>query len=120
METDDTSGLTVEYISVSPFPHGFGTLEDGSPFAFRLVKRTMQVEIYRSDLRSEVPDTDDVVARATSPVTEIDLTDERSVLGLVRDLLSAAEPTRNEATQNSDGTTVRALLGKISSVIDSI
>ena len=119
METNDTSGFAVEYVSVSPHPHGFGKLADGSPFAFRMFKRMMLVEVYRDDLRTEIPDTDDVVARAEGAVTEIDLTDERSVVGMVRDLLRSAEPVQNDQN-SSDGTTVRALLGRIGSVIDAI
>lgn len=128
METDDTSGFEVEYVSVSPHPHGFGTLADGAPFAFRMIRRTMCVEVYRPKLAADVsgtdipdtdiPDTDDIIAHAQGPVTEIDVTDERSVLAMVRDLLQSAEPV--DAGRGDEPTLVRAILTRIGSVIDAI
>lgn len=49
-------------------------------------------------------------------MTDIDLDDERSVVALVRDLIPQASPV--PAAQPRETTTVRALLGRLSTVID--
>ncbi|WP_280510591.1 hypothetical protein, partial [Nocardia farcinica] len=48
-------GFTVVDVSVGRFAHGFGTTEDGRPFAFRTVRATLTLEIYRADLDTAVP-----------------------------------------------------------------
>lgn len=119
--TSDTTGtgtFTVEDISVGPFAHGFGRAADGRPYAFRVIRRTLHVEVYRADLDHTVPDHDDIDALAEAAVTDIDLTDERSIIGMVRDLVASAEPLEREVT--SESATVRAFLSRISSVIDAI
>lgn len=116
MKADHQSGFAVDDITVGPFAHGFGTTADGRPFAFRTVRATVVLEIYRADLDTEVPGPDDVVALAEAGVTDIDLDDERSVVALVRDMIPDAVAT----TAERDVTTVRALLGRISAVIDGM
>ncbi|MFR9749900.1 hypothetical protein ACL02S_02570 [Nocardia sp. 004] len=105
-------------MTVGRYAHGFGTTAGGNPFAFRTVRATLMLEIYRRDLDSPVPGPDDVLAVAEAPVTDIDLDDERSVVALVRDMIPTAVPISAPADQ--DVTTVRALLGRISSAIEGM
>lgn len=116
MKSDCSSGFSVDDVTTGPFAHGFGTTDDGRPFAFRTVESVLRLEIYRADLDTAVPAREDVVAAAQARVTDIDLDDERSVVALVRDLVSVA------AVADGDGevTTVRALLARIGSVLDGI
>ena len=64
------------------------------------------------------PDPTDVAAQAQAQVTDIDLGDIRSVSAFVRDLLPDAVPVERPAT--SDISTVRAILGRISAMIDGM
>lgn len=118
--TDRTApaGFGIDDLSVGPFAHGFGTTDDGRPFAFRTRRAVLTVEIYRADLGDVVPEAADVVARAQAQVTDIDLGDERSVTAFVRDLLSAASPVAGAASRDATG--VRSILGRISAVIDGM
>ncbi|WP_431955660.1 hypothetical protein [Nocardia lijiangensis] len=118
MKADHPSGFAIDDITVGPFAHGFGTTADGRPYAFRTVRSILTLEIYRADLDSDVPGPEDVVAVAEVRVTDVDLDDERSVVALVRDMIPDAVPV--EAATNREVTTVRALLGRISSVIDGM
>ncbi|MBL1076954.1 hypothetical protein JK358_21390 [Nocardia sp. 2] len=117
METGHTSGFTVEDVTVGRYAHGFGSTGDGRSFAFRTVRSTLTLEIYRPDLDGDVPSAEDVVAVAEAPVTDIDLDDERSVIALVRDLVPQASPV---AAPPREATTVRALLGRLGAVIDGM
>ncbi|RDI55407.1 hypothetical protein [Nocardia mexicana] len=122
MKTDHTSEFIVEDITVGPFAHGFGATGDGRSFAFRTVRSMLTLEIYRADIDATgtaVPGPEDVVAVAEARVTDIDLDDERSVTATVRDLIAAATPADGPAADAGRETTiVRALLGRISSVIE--
>ncbi|MFI6169826.1 hypothetical protein ACIBCN_23810 [Nocardia sp. NPDC051052] len=118
MKADHSSGFAIDDITVGPFAHGFGSTGDGRPFAFRTVRASLTLEIYRADLASDVPGPEDVVAVAEVRVTDIDLDDERSVVALVRDMIPDAVPV--DAAPDREVTTVRALLGRISSVIDGM
>ncbi|MFD0360064.1 hypothetical protein ACFQZZ_01195 [Nocardia sp. GCM10030253] len=118
MKADHPSGFAIDDITVGPFAHGFGSTADGRPYAFRTVRSTVVLEIYRADLDSDVPGPEDVVAVAQARVTDIDLDDERSVVALVRDMIPDAVPVA--AAAERDVTTVRALLGRISAVIDGM
>ncbi|WP_405495506.1 hypothetical protein [Nocardia sp. NBC_00511] len=116
MAADHLPGFTVEDVTVGRYAHGFGVTADGRSFAFRTNRATLTLEIYRPDLDAAVPGPEDVEAVAVARVTDIDLDDERSVVALVRDLIPAAVA----ATQPREATTVRALLGRLSAVIDGI
>ncbi|MFD3592511.1 hypothetical protein ACFWU5_07255 [Nocardia sp. NPDC058640] len=117
--TDATpAGFGIDDISVGPFAHGFGTTDDGHPFAFRTRGATLSVQIYRADLGDTVPGSADVVAKAAAQVTDIDLGDARSISAFVRDLLPAATPVASPDT--GDISTVRGILGRISAVIDGM
>lgn len=92
LETDRTSEFTLEDLTVGPFAHGFGRTAEGQPFAFRTVRSTLTLEIYRADTPTDVPGPEDVVAVVEAAVTDIDLDDARSVRALVRDLVPTAVP----------------------------
>ncbi|WP_459546326.1 hypothetical protein [Nocardia sp. X0981] len=112
----EVSGFSADEVTTGPFAHGFGRTGDGRSFAFRTVKATLQLEVYRPDLDTEVPGPEDVVAVAEASVSDIDLDDERSVVALVRDLLPAvATPPGGRNVP-----TVRALLARIGSVIEGM
>ncbi|VFA90736.1 Uncharacterised protein [Nocardia farcinica] len=115
MTAEQRAGFAVEDVTVGRFAHGFGTTEDGRPFAFRTVRATLTLEIYRADLDTAVPAPEDVVAVAEATVTDVDLDDERSVVALVRDLIPVAAPDGD-----GRGVTVRALLGRLGSVLDGM
>jgi hypothetical protein len=55
------------------------------------------VEVYRPRLNGLVPQAEDVVAMATRKLTDIDLSDERSVSAAVRDAVSDASPVPRQA-----------------------
>lgn len=118
MKADHPSGFAIDDITVGLFAHGFGTTADGRPYAFRTVRSTLTLEIYRADLDTDVPGPEDVVAVAEVRVTDVDLDDERSVVALVRDMIPDAVPV--ESAADRDVTTVRALLGRISSALDGM
>ena len=121
MTTDPSCGFSVEDITVGAFAHGFGTTEEGRSFAFRTVRSTLTLEIYRPDLDSDVPGPEDVIAVAQARVTDIDLDDERSVIALVHDLIPVATPVAAvEPAAGRNPVTVRALLQRLSAVIDSM
>lgn len=105
------SGFSVDDVTTGPFAHGFGKTEDGRPFAFRTVRSTLLLEIYRADLDTDVPAPEDVVAVAEARVTDIDLDDARSVVALVRDLVAVAA----QVPSGRNVPTVRALLARIGS-----
>lgn len=115
LETDRTSEFTLEDLTVGPFAHGFGRTAEGQPFAFRTVRSTLTLEIYRADTTTDVPGPEDVVAVVEAAVTDIDLDDARSVRALVRDLVPTAVPV---SAQRGATTTVRALLNRLSAVIE--
>ncbi|AQA26269.1 hypothetical protein BTZ20_2870 [Rhodococcus sp. MTM3W5.2] len=115
MDSGKTTGFALEDLSVGPYAHGFGTNADGQAFAFRVRRSTLFVEVYRADLESTVPDKSDVVATAERSMITVDLTDERSIAAAVRDAVAAAEPVNPGV---ATGTTLRALLGRLSSILD--
>lgn len=114
METEPTSEFELEDLTVGPFAHGFGTTAEGRPFAFRTVRSTLTIEIYRHDAPGDVPGPDDVTAVAEAAVTDIDLDDARSVHALVRDLIPTATPVPGPRT----AVTVRALLDRLGAVLE--
>ncbi len=115
METDRTSEFICEDLTVGPFAHGFGRTAEGLPFAFRTVRSTLTLEIYRADAATAVPGPEDVVAVVEAAVTDIDLDDARSVRALVHDLVPVAVPVPG---QRGTTTTVRALLNRLGAVIE--
>lgn len=124
MITDDSvfhagveRGFAIEQVTTGAQASGFGTTEDNRPFAFRVHKSTLYLEIYRRNLPTPVPDKSDVTAVSEQSVTEIDLTDERSIVAAVRDAVTHAGDL---STGTRDSSTVRSFLGRVGSVIESI
>lgn len=115
MDADEAAQFVLEDLTVGAYAHGFGRNPDGEVFAFRVRRSTLRVEVYRHDLETDVPDSSDVVATAEFAVTDVDLTDERSVAAVVRDAVATAERTE---PAGSGGLTVRAILSRLSAVID--
>ena len=66
-------------------------------FSFHIERQMLVVEVYRPRLSGPVPQAEDVVAVATRKLTDIDLTDERSLSAAVRDAVAAAQPVPRPA-----------------------
>src|SRR6478735_451525 len=87
--------FAIEDISTGVHASGFGALGDGRSFSFHVEDRQfLVVEVYRPRLSGPVPQDEDIVAIATRSLTDIDVTDERSVAAAVRDAVAGAEPVR--------------------------
>jgi hypothetical protein len=84
--------FAIEDISTGVHASGFGQVGDGRTFSFRIERQQLVVEVYRPRLSGPVPHVEDVVAVSTRRLTEIDLSDERSVSAAVRDAVSDASP----------------------------
>lgn len=88
----------IEDVTTGVHPNGFGRMGDGRSFAFYTERQQLVVQIYRPRLADPVPHDEDVVAIATRKITDIDVTDERSVVAAVRDAIANAQPVvRNGA-----------------------
>ena len=109
--------FTVEQIITGPHASGFGSTDDCRPFSFRVRKSTLYLELYRADLNTVMPDSSDVTAVSEESVTEIDLTDERSIVAAVRDAVGTAEEL---GTGSRDSSAVRTLLDRVDSLIKII
>ena len=89
--------FAVEDITTGVHASGFGQVGDGRSFSFHIEKQMLVVEVYRPRLTGPVPQAEDVVAVASRKLTDIDLTDERSVAAAVRDAVAAAQPVTRTA-----------------------
>ena len=89
--------FAIEDITTGVHASGFGQVGDGRSFSFHIEKQMLVVEIYRPRLSGPVPQAEDVVAVASRKLTDIDLTDERSVAAAVRDAVAAAQPVTRTA-----------------------
>ena len=89
--------FAIEDISTGVHASGFGQLGDGRSFSFHIERQALVVEVYRPRLTGLVPLAEDVVAIATRRLTDIDLTDERSLAAAVRDAVAAAHPVARTA-----------------------
>jgi hypothetical protein len=89
--------FAVEDITTGVHASGFGQVGDGRSFSFRIEKQMMVVEVYRPRISGPVPQAEDVVAVASRKLTDIDLTDERSVAAAVRDAVADAQPATRTA-----------------------
>lgn len=86
------TGFVIEDITTGVHASGFGLVGDGRSFSFHIERHELVVEVYRPRLRGLVPQSEDVVAVATRKLTDIDLSDERSMTAVVRDAVAAAQP----------------------------
>lgn len=84
--------FVVEDITTGVHASGFGQVGDGRSFSFHVERQHLVVEIYRPRLTRPVPWDEDVVAIATRTLTDLDLTDTRSVTAAVRDAVAVAQP----------------------------
>ena len=84
--------FAIEDISTGVHASGFGQVGDGRTFSFHIEHQQLMVEVYRPRLSGPVPAEEDVVAVAVRKLTEIDLTDERSLSATVRDAVADARP----------------------------
>jgi hypothetical protein len=84
--------FAIEDIWTGVHASGFGQVGDGRSFSFHTEKQMLVVEVYRPRVTEPVPQAEDVVAVATRKLTDIDLTDERSLSAAVRDAVADAQP----------------------------
>ncbi|MDA4107933.1 hypothetical protein [Mycolicibacterium holsaticum] len=84
--------FAIEDISTGVHASGFGRVGDGRSFSFRIERQMLVVEVYRPRLTALVPQEEDVVAVGSHKLTDIDLTDKRSLSAAVRDVVAAAQP----------------------------
>jgi hypothetical protein len=84
--------FAIEDIWTGIHASGFGQVGDGRSFSFHTEKQMLVVEVYRPRVNGPVPQAEDVVAMATRRLTDIDLTDERSLSAAVRDAVAGAQP----------------------------
>lgn len=104
--------FTTEYISTGAHAHGFGRTDDGRQYTFRVCGRTLVARIYRYESGYSVPDREDVIAEVRRSVTEIDLSDERSVIAVVRD--AVADPAADTGEDRlGEASAVRAVLARL-------
>ena len=89
--------FAIEDITTGVHASGFGQVGDGRSFSFHIEKQMLVVEVYRPRMTGPVPQAEDVVAVASRKLTDIDLTDERSVAAAVRDAVAAAQPVTRTA-----------------------
>ena len=88
--------FVVEDVNTGINANGFGRIGDGRSFAFHVQRQHLVVELSPPRLAGPVPHEEDVVAVATRRLTDIDVTDERSLVAAVRDAVASAQPvTRN-------------------------
>jgi hypothetical protein len=89
----DRSGrdFFVEDVITGIHANGFGRVGDGRSFSFRIERQQLVVEVYRPRLNGPVPNAEDVVAVTARGLTDIDLTDARSVIAAVRDAVATAQ-----------------------------
>ncbi|MGV0835398.1 hypothetical protein [Mycolicibacterium thermoresistibile] len=89
--------FVIEDLSTGVHASGYGQVGDGRSFCFYVERQQLMIEVYRPRLSGPVPQADDIVATATRKLTEIDVTDERSVAAAVRDAVAAARPVARAA-----------------------
>jgi hypothetical protein len=89
--------FAIEDITTGVHASGFGQVGDGRSFSFHVERQMLVVEVYRPRIAGPVPQQEDVVAVASRKLTDIDLTDERSVSAAVRDAVADAQPVTRTA-----------------------
>jgi hypothetical protein len=88
----DNPEFAIEDITTGVHASGFGQVGDGRSFSFHVERHMLVIEIYHPRLNGLVPQEEDVVALATTRLTDIDLTCERSLSAAVRDAVATAQP----------------------------
>ena len=110
---DEGPALHLDDLSTGPNAHGHGRTADQRAFAFRVRGATAVVEVYRAVATTPVPQPEDVEARTSRSVGEVDLHDADAVTALVRELVAGAEPVTA-----APETTVMAFLGRLGTVVE--
>lgn len=93
----DGREFAIEDISTGVHASGFGQVGDGRTFSFYIERQQLVIEVYRPRLSGPVPAEEDVVALAARKLTDIDLTDERTLSATVRDAVADAQPVPRPA-----------------------
>jgi hypothetical protein len=88
------SGFVIEDVATGPFASGFGHLGDGRSFSFHVHHGELVVEIYRPRLSGPVPLPEEMMARASRGLLDIDVDDARSLCAAVRDVVALAAEQR--------------------------
>jgi hypothetical protein len=83
--------FAIEDITTGVHASGFGQVGDGRSFSFHIEKQMLVVEVYRPRIAGPVPQEEDVVAISSRKLTDIDLSDARSVSAAVRDAVADAQ-----------------------------
>ena len=89
---DLADDFVVEDITTGLAASGFGQLGDGRSFSFHVHRGQLLVEVYRPRLAGPVPLPEDVVARASRNLVDLDVDDVRSLSAAVRDAIAEAAP----------------------------
>ncbi|EHI10809.1 hypothetical protein KEK_21178 [Mycolicibacterium thermoresistibile ATCC 19527] len=95
--TAGDSEFVIEDLSVGVHASGYGRVGDGRSFCFYTERQQLVVEVYRPRWSGPVPQAEDIVATAHRRLTDIDVTDERSVAAAVRDAVAGARPVARTA-----------------------
>lgn len=93
----DSREFAIEILSTGVHASGLGQIGDGRSFSFYIEQQSLVVEVYRPRMSGPVPQAEDVVALATRKLTEIDLSDERTLTAVVRDAVADAQPVSRAA-----------------------
>jgi len=96
-EGDFGGDFVIEDIITGVFASGFGHLGDGRSFSFHVHRGQLLVEVYRPRLAGPVPVPEDVVARASRSLVDLDVDDARSLSAAVRDAIAEAAPVPRPA-----------------------
>jgi hypothetical protein len=105
--------LALELLTTGPNAHGYGRLDDGRTFAFRIRNRRARLEIYRLDADGVEPTPGDLELVGELSSGKVNLDNARSIAVLLRTLAAVAAPgIRPERT-------LRAYLGTVDSAMDA-
>ena len=94
---DVGTDFVIEDITTGLSASGFGHLDGGRNFSFRVHRGQLLVEVYRPRLAGPVPAPEDVVARASRSLVDVDVDDARSLSAAVRDAIAEAAPVPRPA-----------------------
>lgn len=114
----DEALFAVEEVNPGRHASGFGRTGDGRSFAFRVRRDTLYLQIYRQDVLTPVPDNSEIEAVAEHSVAGVDLSDERSIVGVVRDAVAQAQHLSGASQRET--TAVRAFFQRVGAVFEGL
>ena len=82
--------FVIEDLTTGVYASGFGQVDDGRCFSFRVHRGQLVVEVYRPRLAGPVPMPEDVMAGFTRSLGGLDVDDARSLSAAVRDAVAVA------------------------------